>query len=324
VAAPGLFQLAPEISSISQAGQCFMKSEVGVFSMVSKLPVRWFAAVGAGLVMPTLGSALAANSTASPFLTPVDGYVAYRTHALEFDAENIDIGSVNQQGPEKYKGPLNFEGKVSRVDYRWDYTRSAARPSGALAIVRNYAQAIQALGGRQLNLPRPNADAVGWHVFQLVRPGNPPLHLLLNPVAADNYSMVLIESKPMVQTVKASDLASQIQAAGFATVYINFETNKSDLQADGKATVEAIATLLREDPSLRLSIEGHTDNVGQPGSNKTLSQARASAVLTAVVAAGTDAKRLKALGQGQDVPIADNRTEEGRAKNRRVELVKLK
>jgi OmpA-OmpF porin, OOP family len=69
-------------------------------------------------------------------------------------------------------------------------------------------------------------------------------------------------------------------------------------------------------------IEGHTDNTGTPASNQTLSQARAKSVVEALVTGGISRDRLAAKGFGQDRPIADNRTDEGRAKNRRVEIVK--
>ena len=69
-------------------------------------------------------------------------------------------------------------------------------------------------------------------------------------------------------------------------------------------------------------MEGHTDNVGSPASNKTLSEARAKSVVSAIVSQGVAADRLSPVGFGQDKPIADNSTDEGRAKNRRVELVK--
>jgi outer membrane protein OmpA-like peptidoglycan-associated protein len=79
---------------------------------------------------------------------------------------------------------------------------------------------------------------------------------------------------------------------------------------------------MKSHPDLKLSIEGHTDNVGTPASNKTLSEQRAKAVLDAVVKLDVAANRMTALGWGQDKPIADNRSEDGRAKNRRVEIVK--
>jgi len=80
--------------------------------------------------------------------------------------------------------------------------------------------------------------------------------------------------------------------------------------------------MMKANPDLKIGVEGHTDNVGNPKSNKTLSDERAMAVVASIVAQGIDPKRLSAAGHGQDKPIADNKTEEGRAKNRRVELVK--
>jgi outer membrane protein OmpA-like peptidoglycan-associated protein len=79
---------------------------------------------------------------------------------------------------------------------------------------------------------------------------------------------------------------------------------------------------MKNSPDLKLSVEGHTDNVGNPKANKTLSEARAKSVIAEIVKQGIDATRLSAAGFGQDKPIADNKTEEGKAKNRRVELVK--
>lgn len=81
-------------------------------------------------------------------------------------------------------------------------------------------------------------------------------------------------------------------------------------------------SLLKERPNLRIGVEGHTDNTGNPAANKTLSNDRAKAVVEAIAAAGISSNRLDPVGYGQERPIADNRTEEGRAKNRRVELVK--
>jgi outer membrane protein OmpA-like peptidoglycan-associated protein len=86
--------------------------------------------------------------------------------------------------------------------------------------------------------------------------------------------------------------------------------------------IDQIAALLQAHPDLKLSIEGHTDNVGTPQSNKTLSQQRANSVMSAVAQKGIAANRMTAVGWGQEKPIADNRSEDGKAKNRRVEIVK--
>ena len=97
---------------------------------------------------------------------------------------------------------------------------------------------------------------------------------------------------------------------------------KADIKADGQGVIDEIATALRNTPALKVGIEGHTDNVGAAAPNLKLSEARAQAVMAALVAKGIAAARLSAAGFGQTRPIADNAAEDGRAKNRRVELVK--
>jgi outer membrane protein OmpA-like peptidoglycan-associated protein len=80
---------------------------------------------------------------------------------------------------------------------------------------------------------------------------------------------------------------------------------------------------MKENPDLKFSVEGHTDNTGSAATNQTLSDARSKAVLDKLVELGIDSSRLSSAGKGQNSPIADNSTDEGRAKNRRVEFVKM-
>jgi OmpA-OmpF porin, OOP family len=80
--------------------------------------------------------------------------------------------------------------------------------------------------------------------------------------------------------------------------------------------------MMKTDPSMKISIEGHTDNVGNAAANKTLSANRAKAVMDALVTKGIDKTRMSYTGWGQEKPVADNNTEEGKTKNRRVEIVK--
>jgi len=79
----------------------------------------------------------------------------------------------------------------------------------------------------------------------------------------------------------------------------------------------------KEKPELKFSVEGHTDSTGSAASNQTLSEARSQAMVDKLVGLGIARDRLKAAGKGQTSPIADNSTDEGRAKNRRVEFVKI-
>lgn len=98
-----------------------------------------------------------------------------------------------------------------------------------------------------------------------------------------------------------------------------FETGSDTLKPESDAVLEHVQKYLEQKPEItKLRIEGHTDNVGKPADNQTLSEKRAMAVARWLVAKGIDCKRLVAVGFGQDKPVAPNDTEEGRAQNRRV------
>jgi outer membrane protein OmpA-like peptidoglycan-associated protein len=121
----------------------------------------------------------------------------------------------------------------------------------------------------------------------------------------------------------AESLKSQLDQTGRAVLYINFDFNKSTLRPDANPVIAQIVKLMTDDLSLTLAINGHTDNVGQHDYNIKLSQTRAAAVVSALVAAHIAPDRLSSGGFGPDQPIDDNDTEKGRAKNRRVELLKM-
>jgi OmpA-OmpF porin, OOP family len=101
---------------------------------------------------------------------------------------------------------------------------------------------------------------------------------------------------------------------------IVFGFDSDRIASDERGALESAADTLRRNPELRVEIAGHTDSMGQPAYNQALSERRARAVLEFLVAAGIDRDRLTARGYGQAEPVADNATEEGRARNRRVEL----
>jgi outer membrane protein OmpA-like peptidoglycan-associated protein len=100
-----------------------------------------------------------------------------------------------------------------------------------------------------------------------------------------------------------------------------FESGRSTLEPESRSTVDELAAILKAFPTARIRLEGHTDNVGKPDANQRLSLERAEAVRSALIAGGVEAGRLDAEGFGQERPVASNATEEGRAKNRRTELV---
>ena len=137
----------------------------------------------------------------------------------------------------------------------------------------------------------------------------------------------IIETKPMetgLVTVNAEGLAKEIDKTGHVSIYgIYFDTDKTEIKAGSEATLKEIGKLLRQYPQLKVFIVGHTDNVGSLNYNLELSQRRAEAVVAALIKQqGVDPKQLTAKGVGPLAPVASNQAEEGRAKNRRVELVK--
>lgn len=136
----------------------------------------------------------------------------------------------------------------------------------------------------------------------------------------------VIEPKAMKQNmvrVTAEQMSTAITTTGRATLYgILFDTNKAEIKPDSKPALEEIARLLKSQPSMRLHIVGHTDSVGGLDANLALSKRRSEAVLDALRANhGIAAQRLTANGVASLAPVATNEREEGRAKNRRVELV---
>jgi OmpA-OmpF porin, OOP family len=142
----------------------------------------------------------------------------------------------------------------------------------------------------------------------------------------ENYWLTVVERKALpvkASLLPAEQMKKELDANGHVALYINFDTDKATIQTESQPVVEQIIKLLKANPDLKLTVEGHTDNAGKADYNQKLSESRARAVVAALTAQGIDGTRLKAAGFGQTKPIADNSTEAGKAKNRRVELVKM-
>ncbi|MDO5321952.1 MAG: OmpA family protein [Bacteroidia bacterium] len=124
----------------------------------------------------------------------------------------------------------------------------------------------------------------------------------------------------------ASDLSAvekAMQASGkFVTNNILFETGKATLKPESMADIQAVADYMKKNPSVRFEVQGHCDNQGSDSVNDPLSQKRAEAIVAELVKLGVDEWNLRPVGKGSHEPVADNSTEEGRAKNRRVEFIK--
>lgn len=213
---------------------------------------------------------------------------------------------------------------------------------------RNYRNAVLALGGAEISetqFTRPIVEEVGglrevnqyWHSAPptsgyehhsyLLRTADKEYWIHVGTAAARPAGyLVVLEKQAMTQSLgflDASAMKSALDAEGRVSLHINFDTDKSTLRTDSQTVVDEIKKLLDANADLKLSIEGHTDNTDSADHNRQLSSARARSVLDTLVGLGIDPSRLSSKGFGPDKPVADNADEAGRAKNRRVELVKL-
>lgn len=123
----------------------------------------------------------------------------------------------------------------------------------------------------------------------------------------------------------AVPLYDRLMTDGRIVTYgIIFDIGKATIKPESMGTINEIYGILKRSPDLKFSIEGHTDNTGNSKLNQTLSESRAAAVMESLLQMGIEGSRLTAKGYGMDKPIDSNDTDEGRAKNRRVEFVKIK
>jgi OmpA-OmpF porin, OOP family len=136
--------------------------------------------------------------------------------------------------------------------------------------------------------------------------------------------LTIIEREAMKQDISAGELLQKLEKEGHVALYINFDTGKDVIKPESKTIIDQVTKMLKDSPKLEIIIEGHTDSTGDKDGNQLLSEMRSSAVKAALVENGIEQKRLDAVGYGRTKPIAENDTEEGRAKNRRVEIVKKK
>lgn len=215
---------------------------------------------------------------------------------------------------------VSQEGNLTRIVYSFDQ-ESQKKISSWLQISKNYENALIRLGGKKVfsddsyatfRAKKDNKEL--WIGIRLTGGGD---------LDVSEFTLDIVEKEPMKQEITANGILSALSVDGHIALYINFETGKADIKPDSQGVIEQLSEMLSTNPELKISIEGHTDNVGNPAANQILSTNRAKSVVKALVAKGISASRLIPKGLGQTKPIADNKTEEGRAQNRRVEIVKL-
>jgi outer membrane protein OmpA-like peptidoglycan-associated protein len=248
----------------------------------------------------------AANCKDHPLLSRLPDYWIESCVQKQFDAYKFAVG----------KGQNQVEGQFWNI--RYQPPRGLTTKPSTLQVLRNVENAIKKVGGTVL------ASDSSKETLKLENEGKE----LWIEVWADytgKYILTVVERAAMAQeiTANADAFASGLKAHGHIAVEgIFFDTGKADLKPESQQAIGEVAKLLKTDPALKVFVVGHTDNVGAVDANMKLSQDRAQAVVQALVRGGISAARLKAFGSGPYAPVASNDAEAGRAKNRRVELVK--
>jgi OmpA-OmpF porin, OOP family len=289
-----------------------------------------------------------------PMVSRYEGSEIVKYGQRDFDSAAL-IKSAIKQGGGRAKNPdayVGVDGRLTRIAYRAPAGRSV------LEVFRNYEQALEAggfeilfscenelCGGRAFNeaatppdlqLMKFNEKDQRYLLAKLARPSG-DVHASLYVDRAYSVggankdrafaNLVIVESKPMqggLVKVDAEAMAKGLDADGHIALYeIFFETDKAEVKPESARALGEIAKLLSSRPQLKILVVGHTDNVGALDYNRGLSERRAQAVVEALAKQHKVARdRLTAVGVGMAAPVASNDNEAGRAKNRRVELVK--
>jgi OmpA-OmpF porin, OOP family len=282
-------------------------------------------------------------------------------HAPKFDEFLLPLGPPTSLLPPAYTRSVKTEGLVSRYTYLAPKGRSPAElfrnyqiEFRRLGLTPLYEKGVGARGwfGPTLNqeaeedqlgqilaynenqervLVAKSKDAKPTYYYLFVtsyRDGVIPLRLQSSVAKESSLAeLIIIAPEAMEENMtllNAADMSKALADSGKVTLYgINFDTDKDTLRPDSAPALKEIGKLLTGDPRLKIHVVGHTDNQGKPDYNLDLSRRRAAAVTRELISRyGVAANRLDSFGCGPYAPVASNESEQGRAKNRRVELVK--
>ncbi|MEA2005910.1 MAG: DUF4892 domain-containing protein [Acidobacteriota bacterium] len=288
-----------------------------------------------------------------PLISRFAGAVITYYDVKKFDEYILPLGKLDKE--RKLSKSQRLEGKITRIQYKAPEGRST------LEIYRNYELALKKAGFEILFAGTLRDLGWRWtsQLYEDINPlmGDARLEIQSEKdfrylsakrsspegdvyvalcVSLSSFKtrtlppviqLDIIEVNPMetgLVTVNADALAKDITRTGHVAVYgIYFDTDKAEVKPESEPVLKEIAKLLQQNPELKLYVVGHTDNIGKLDYNMDLSKRRAESVVKALVENyGIKKERLKPFGVGPICPVATNATEEGRAKNRRVELVK--
>lgn len=243
-----------------------------------------------------------------PLLSRMNGYYIYDYEDQEYDSSEF----YDEDGKEYI-----VEGHKYVIYYAIE---EGQQSPGQLNVIKNYTNAIRQIGGTILK------EGTGA-CMKVTKDGMETWIDVWADSYGNEYTLTIIDKKLLNQQVVADPkvMAGDIMKEGHVAVYgIYFDTDSDKIKPESEPTIKAIADMLKANPSLKVYVVGHTDMTGTLEHNMDLSSRRATSVMNALVTKyGITASRLKSKGVGPLCPVASNKSEDGRGKNRRVELVEM-
>lgn len=258
-----------------------------------------------------IGSPINSNSDDTGFLVSSDALTGYFFSYDEGKVRGKGVGRYDLYGFDLYKEArpqaTSFM-KGSAVD------SSGNKVNGAIVEIKDT---------KTKQISYATTDSTTGDFVVAVTKKNPIVLTVKKEDVAFNARVINVTEMP-APNAEAPPITIEVKEAkkgsSFVINNILYTTNSAEIQTDSRIILESFAQYLKENPKIRIQIEGHTDNVGNPKDNEALSSNRAFSVKALLEEFGVDGKRIQAKGYGPNKPIADNKTEEGRAKNRRTEF----
>ncbi|MBS0407147.1 MAG: OmpA family protein [Proteobacteria bacterium] len=334
---------------------CATRATVVCARRLLALLVASVMAAAAGAV--SIPKADVAGSKDSPIVSRFAGSVIVGYARVDFGTATLPLGRYSASEPSGFADSEQAEGRVTRIAYAAPAGKSglevyrnfeqALRTAGfrerfacagvdgcggydfSTAVLKPVLEGVRGDAAVMIETLQPINGDVRALTARLERPaGNVDVALLVSQSPREPVGVLLqvVEAKAMATgqvSVDAKAMAEGLAQAGHMALYgIRFATDSAALTADSDATLAQMTALLKAQPALKVYIVGHTDNAGTLAHNLTLSQQRAESVVRALETRGIAAARLAAKGLASYAPVASNDDEAGRARNRRVELVK--
>jgi outer membrane protein OmpA-like peptidoglycan-associated protein len=211
----------------------------------------------------------------------------------------------------------NKEGIVTDIDYSFNGSESSAPAFSS--IIKYHEGIIQKLGGKKIYEGKDAATfsvaSAGKNIWVQVND--------LSNMSAGNYGLVVIEAESDKSASNAKEIGDQISQNGKVTFYFGFDKNKSDLKPEIQKILNQLVIALRQHPLTKISIEAHTDLADNENANQTLSETQAKNIMNYINSKGIGKFRMQIKAWGQSKPVGDKSTAEGRARNKRIEILKM-